>query len=75
MSYKINLKCMASIVVMNAHTWHGGMQNVSGERRRVLHLSYCHRSMPQQLVQQDHLTPFPYERMNEAHRYLLDIEA
>ncbi len=31
--------------------------------------------MPQQLVQQDHLTSFLYEPMNEAHRYLLDIEA
>jgi hypothetical protein len=29
--------------------------------------------MPQQLVQRRFVTPPLYERMNEAHRYLLDI--
>lgn len=62
-----------ALVVLNAHTWHGGTCNVSGKRRRVLHLSYTRRDQPQQLVQQEYITPALYERMNEAHRYLLDI--
>ncbi|MBV7329179.1 phytanoyl-CoA dioxygenase family protein [Chloroflexi bacterium TSY] len=63
-----------SVVVLNAHTWHGGTLNKSGNRRRVLHLSYTRRDQPQQLVQRDFLTPELHERMNDAHRYILDIE-
>ena len=63
-----------AVVVLNAHTWHGGTKNVSGERRRVLHLSYTRRDQPQQLVQQAYATPALRARMNEAQRYLLDIE-
>ena len=62
-----------SVVVINAHTWHGGTRNVSGDRRRVLHLSYTRRELPQQLVQRDYLTPGLYVRMSDAHRFLLDI--
>ncbi|MEM7031631.1 MAG: phytanoyl-CoA dioxygenase family protein [Chloroflexota bacterium] len=62
-----------SVVVMNAHTWHGGTKNVSGARRRVLHLSYTRRDQPQQLMQRDFLTEPLYDRMSDAHRYLLDI--
>ena len=62
-----------SVVILNAHTWHGGTLNVSGERRRVIHLSYCLRDDPQQLVQQDFLTEGLYQRMSPAHRCLLDI--
>lgn len=63
-----------SVVVLNAHTWHGGTKNISGARRRVLHLSYTRRDQPQQLVQRDYLTDALYRRMSEAHRYLLDIK-
>jgi ectoine hydroxylase-related dioxygenase (phytanoyl-CoA dioxygenase family) len=63
-----------TVAVMNAHTWHGGTLSRSGARRRVLHLSYTRRELPQQLVQREHLTPFLYDRMNAAQRFLLDIE-
>lgn len=62
-----------SVVILNASTWHGGTLNVSGDRRRVLHLSYTRRDLPQQLVQQEYLTPELYNRMSDAHRYLLNI--
>lgn len=62
-----------TVFVLNAHTWHGGTKNMSGERRRVLHLSYTRRDLPQQLVQRDHVTAELHDRMNAAHRYLLDI--
>ena len=62
-----------SVVVINAHTWHGGTLNVSGDRRRVLHLSYTRRELPQQLAQRDYLTPRLYGRISEPHRFLLDI--
>ncbi|MEM7535185.1 MAG: phytanoyl-CoA dioxygenase family protein [Chloroflexota bacterium] len=62
-----------AVVVLNASLWHGGTLNVSGDRRRVLHLSYTRRDLAQQLVQRDFLTDELYERMSDAHRYLLDI--
>lgn len=63
-----------SIVVANSAIWHGGTRNQSGKRRRVLHLTYTRRDLPQQLVQREHLKPATYERMSPMQRYLLDIE-
>lgn len=60
--------------IINAHCWHGGTTNRSGARRRVLHLTYTRRDLPQQLVQRDHLTPELYDRMSPVQRYLMDIE-
>jgi hypothetical protein len=63
-----------SIIVANSSIWHAGTRNISGKRRRVLHLTYTRRDLPQQLVQRQYLTPETYERMSPAHRFLLDIE-
>ena len=40
-----------TIVVMNAHLWHGGMENRSTSPRRALHAFYCRRDKPQQQYQ------------------------
>jgi hypothetical protein len=61
-------------VVINGSLWHGGTQNVSGARRRMLHLSFTRRDLPQQLVQQDFLTPALELRLTPALRYLLDVK-
>ena len=42
---------VGTIVVMNAHLWHGGMENRSTSPRRVLHAFYCRRDKPQQQYQ------------------------
>jgi hypothetical protein len=63
-----------SVIVVNSSMWHGGTRNVSGNRRRVLHLTYTRRDLPQQLVQRDYLTEALYRRMSPAQRFLLDIE-
>jgi ectoine hydroxylase-related dioxygenase (phytanoyl-CoA dioxygenase family) len=62
-----------AVVVCNAHMWHSGTAKQTDARRRMLHLSYTRRDMPQQLVQQRFVTPPLLARMNDAHRYLLDI--
>ena len=59
---------------MNASGWHSGTLKKSDAPRRLIHLSYTRRDLPQQLVQLDHLTQGLYERMSPAHRYLLEIE-
>lgn len=63
-----------SVIVLNSSLWHGGTRNESGARRRVLHLTYTRRDLPQQLVQRDYLTEELYTRMSPAHRFLMDIE-
>ena len=63
-----------SLVVINSSMWHGGTKNVSGKKRRVLHLTYTRRDLPQQLVQRQYLTEALYKRMSPAQRFLMDIE-
>jgi ectoine hydroxylase-related dioxygenase (phytanoyl-CoA dioxygenase family) len=63
-----------AVIVVNSSLWHAGTTNASGDRRRVLHLTYTRRDLPQQLVQRQYLTPELYDRMSPAHRFLLDIE-
>ena len=61
-------------MVINSSLWHSGTLNTGGGRRRVLHLTYTRRDLPQQLVQRQYLTDELYQRMSPAHRYLMDIE-
>jgi hypothetical protein len=62
------------VVIVNSALWHSGTRNQDGSRRRVLHLTYTRRDLPQQLTQRDYLTEALYERMSPAHRFLMDIE-
>ena len=61
-------------VILNSSGWHSGTQKASDAPRRLIHLSYTRRDLPQQLVQLDHLTQPLYERMSPAQRYLMEIE-
>jgi hypothetical protein len=63
-----------SVVIINSALWHSGTANKSGERRRVLHLTYTRRDLPQQLYQRDYLTRELYERLSPAQRFLFDVE-
>jgi ectoine hydroxylase-related dioxygenase (phytanoyl-CoA dioxygenase family) len=63
-----------AIVVLNAHMWHSGTRKNDESRRRVLFLTYTCRDLPQQFNQRQYATPTLYERVSEAHRYLLDID-
>ena len=40
-----------TVVVMNAHLWHGGTANRTDYERRALHGFYCRRDIPQQQYQ------------------------
>lgn len=63
-----------SVIIINSSLWHSGTRNQSGRRRRVLHLTYTRRDLPQQLHQRDYLTAALYDRMGPAQRFLMDIE-
>lgn len=62
------------IIMMNSSMWHSGTLKKDNSHRRVLHLTYTRRDLPQQLCQIDYLTPALYDRMSAEHRYLLEIE-
>ena len=63
-----------SAIICNSAMWHSGTVKRDNTYRRMLHLTYTRRDLPQQLVQIDHLTQGLYDRMDPVHRYLLEIE-
>ena len=62
-----------TVVICNAHMWHGGTCNTSGERRRTLHASFIKREFDQQLTERHFIQPETYERLSPAFRFLLDV--
>lgn len=63
-----------TVVVMNSHLWHGGTENRSGARRRLLHPYYVARAFPQQQNQREYIRQATYDRISPAARYLLDVD-
>ena len=63
-----------SAIICNSSMWHAGTMKKTDKPRRMLHLTYTRRDLPQQLLQLDYLTPELYNRMSPVKRYLLEIE-
>jgi ectoine hydroxylase-related dioxygenase (phytanoyl-CoA dioxygenase family) len=63
-----------SAIICNSSMWHSGTLKKGNSYRRMLHLTYTRRDLPQQLLQLDYLTPELYNRMSPEKRYLLEIE-
>lgn len=63
-----------SAIICNSSMWHAGTLKKTDAHRRMLHLTYTRRDLPQQLVQLDHLTEGLYNRMSPVKRYLMEIE-
>jgi ectoine hydroxylase-related dioxygenase (phytanoyl-CoA dioxygenase family) len=63
-----------SVIICNSSMWHGGTRKNTDKPRRMMHLTYTRRDLPQQLLQLDYLTPELYNRMSPVKHYLLEIE-
>lgn len=63
-----------SIVVMNAHMWHGGTANRSASPRLAMHAFYCRRDKPQQQYQKRLLRPDVQAALAPELRYLLALD-
>ena len=63
-----------SAIICNSSGWHAGTLKKTDKPRRMLHLTYTRRDLPQQLLQLDYLTPELYNRMSPVKRYLMEIE-
>ncbi|MCB1379158.1 MAG: phytanoyl-CoA dioxygenase family protein [Alphaproteobacteria bacterium] len=63
-----------SAIICNSSMWHAGTLKKTDNPRRMLHLTYTRRDLPQQLLQLDYLTKELYDRMSPEKRYLMEIE-
>ncbi|QQS45831.1 MAG: phytanoyl-CoA dioxygenase family protein [Acidobacteriota bacterium] len=63
-----------TVVVMNAHLWHGGTANRTAQPRLALHSFYCRRDLPQQQYQKSLLSPEAQRRLSPRLRDLLALD-
>jgi ectoine hydroxylase-related dioxygenase (phytanoyl-CoA dioxygenase family) len=63
-----------SVIVMNAHLWHGGMANRSDRPRTAVHAFYCRRDNPQQQYQKQLLDAELQAALSPSLRELLALD-
>ena len=63
-----------TVVVMNAHLWHGGEANLTDRPRTALHSFYCRSDKPQQQYQKRLLRPEVQAGLSPALRRLLALD-
>jgi ectoine hydroxylase-related dioxygenase (phytanoyl-CoA dioxygenase family) len=63
-----------TVVVMNAHMWHGGTTNRTAAHRRAMHVYYTRWDKPQQQYQKRLLRPEVQSRLSPELRRLLALD-
>ena len=63
-----------TVVVMNAHLWHGGEANLTAKPRTALHSFYCRSDKPQQQYQKRLLSAEVQARLSPQLRRLLALD-
>jgi ectoine hydroxylase-related dioxygenase (phytanoyl-CoA dioxygenase family) len=63
-----------TVVVMNAHMWHGGTANRTASHRRAMHAFYCRWDKPQQQYQKRLLRPEVQSHLSPQLRRLLALD-
>jgi len=63
-----------TVVVMNAHLWHGGTANRTAAPRTAVHAFYCRRDKPQQQYQKQLLRPEVQRALSPELRRLLALD-
>jgi ectoine hydroxylase-related dioxygenase (phytanoyl-CoA dioxygenase family) len=63
-----------TVVVMNAHTWHGGTDNRTDQQRRAMHVYYTRGDKPQQQYQKAWVRPKVQQRLSPLGRKLLALD-
>lgn len=63
-----------TIVICNAHTWHGGTANRTGRPRRAMHAFFCRGDKPQQQYQKRLLRAETQARLSPGLRQLLALD-
>jgi ectoine hydroxylase-related dioxygenase (phytanoyl-CoA dioxygenase family) len=63
-----------TVVVMNAHMWHGGTDNRTARPRRAMHVYYTRGDKPQQQYQKRWVRPEVQARLTPLGRRLLALD-
>lgn len=63
-----------TVVVMNAHLWHGGLANRTDRPRTALHAFFCRRDKPQQQYQKQLVRPEIQQSLDPFLRWLLALD-
>lgn len=63
-----------TVVVMNAHLWHGGTANRTSRPRLAMHGFYCRRDKPQQQYQRALLRPEVQASLSPEARHILALD-
>jgi ectoine hydroxylase-related dioxygenase (phytanoyl-CoA dioxygenase family) len=63
-----------TVVIMNAHCWHGGTANRTDKPRRAMHSFYCRSDKPQQQWQKKLLRPETQAALSPEMRKLLALD-
>jgi ectoine hydroxylase-related dioxygenase (phytanoyl-CoA dioxygenase family) len=63
-----------TVVVMNAHAWHGGTANRTDQERRALHSFFCRHDIPQQQYQKRLLRPETQSAVSGKLRRILALD-
>ena len=63
-----------TVVVFNAHLWHGGSKNQSSTSRHAMHCFFCQREDEQQTHQREHLRSETVNRLSSPVQWILDID-
>jgi ectoine hydroxylase-related dioxygenase (phytanoyl-CoA dioxygenase family) len=63
-----------TVVVMNAHMWHGGTANRTGQPRRAMHVYYTRFDKPQQQYQKRWLSSEVQSRLSPQARRILALD-
>jgi ectoine hydroxylase-related dioxygenase (phytanoyl-CoA dioxygenase family) len=63
-----------TIVIMNAHMWHGATANRTGAVRRALHAFYTRADKPQQQYQKALLSPEAQRMLSPEARQILALD-
>ncbi len=63
-----------TVAIMNAHLWHGGTANRSGQPRTALHAFYARRDKPQQQYQKKLLRPEVQQSLSGPLRHMLALD-
>ncbi len=63
-----------TVVIMNAHLWHGGTANRAAGPRTAVHAFFCRRDKPQQQYQKKLLRPEVQQALSPQLRHLLALD-
>lgn len=63
-----------TVVVMNAHLWHGGTANRTSQPRRAVHVFYCRRDKPQQQYQKQLVDDEIQKTLSPELRWILALD-